>query len=203
MLELDGKRILLDGVCEGFEAYLPTPEQLRKALQQQPPDALAYTHRHPDHYDGLFVSDYLQNTAGPVLGPADIPCAVTEPMQLDSVLITPVASRHIGRTDGCLHRSYVLQGSRCVWFMGDASPLHWQKNAIAPKPDVIIAPYGFLLSKGWEYCKNTGAKAVIVVHMPLRENDPYNLWGALEQTLVDRSGPAVYIPAMGENVVVS
>lgn len=203
LLELDGKRILLDGVCEGFGAYLGTPDHLRKALHRQPPDALVYTHTHPDHYEELFVSHYLQNTAGPVLGPADIPCGVTGAMRLGNVLITPVETRHIGRTDGCDHRSYVLQGSGCVWFMGDASPLHWQKIANVPKPDVIVAPYGFLLAKGWDYCKSTGAKAIVVVHMPLRENDPHNLWEALENTLADQFGPAVYIPAMGETLVIS
>ena len=198
LLELDGKRILLDGVCEGFGAYLGTPEHLREVLHRQPPDALVYTHTHPDHYEELFVSHYLQNTAGPVLGPADIPCGETGAMQLGNVLITPVETRHIGRTNGCDHRSYVLQGSGCVWFMGDVSPLHWQKIANVPKPDVIVAPYGFLLAKGWEYCKATGAKAVVVLHLPLRENDPYNLWEQLEKTLSDHSGPEVYIPEVGE-----
>ena len=92
LLELDGKHILLDGVCESVGAYLATPEPLQKCLQQNPPDVLAYTHSHPDHYDRLFVSNYLQNAAGPVLGPADIPYADREPKQLGNVLITPVDS---------------------------------------------------------------------------------------------------------------
>lgn len=201
LLELDGKRILMDGVCEGFGAYLGTPEHLREVLHRQPPDALVYTHTHPDHYDELFVSHYLQNTAGPVLGPADIPCGETGAMQLGNILITPVETRHIGRTNGCDHRSYVLQGSGCVWFMGDASPLHWQKIANVPKPDVIIAPYGFFLGKGWEHCKQSGAKSIVVVHMPLKENDPYELWQALEKILTDQSGPEVFVPAIGETVL--
>ncbi len=200
LLELDDKRILLDGVCEGYGPYLATPDWIRNALQQQLPDGLVYTHRHPDHYDGLFVSHYLQNTAGPVLGPADIPYGVGEAVRIGSILITPIDSRHIGKTDGCQHRSYVLQGSQCVWFIGDASLSDWQKNANVPKPDIIIAPYGFLLARGWEYCKKSGAKDVVVVHMPLKENDPYNLWDALEQTLADQTGPTVYVPAMGESV---
>ncbi len=193
---------MLDGVCEGYGAYLATPEQLRKILQQDPPDVLAYTHHHPDHYDRLFVSDYLQNTAGPVLGPADIPCADTEPIQLGNVSITPVESRHIGRSDGCHHRSYVLQGSRCVWFLGDASPLHWQKNVDAPKPDVIIAPYGFVLARGWDYCKGVGAKTVVVVHMPLRENDPNNLWEAVDAIPADCSEPQIIVPEIGKTIEV-
>lgn len=157
-----------------------------------------FTHNHPDHYDGLFVSHYLQNTAGPVIGPADIPYADREGAVLGDIRITAVESRHIGRSDGCLHRSFVLQGSRCVWFMGDASLLHWQNHANAAKPDVIIAPYGFLLGKGWDYCKNTGAKTIVVVHLPLKENDPYNLWDALMQTIAGKTGPQIYIPEIGQ-----
>ena len=203
LLELDGKRILLDGVCNRVEPYLPTPEQIRMSLLQDPPDALVYTHNHPDHYDQLFVSHYLKNTAGPVLGPADIPYRTREAAQIGNVVISPAESRHIGRTDGCLHQSYILQGSKCVWFMGDASLLHWQKNGYAAQPDVVIAPYGFFLGRGMEYCKNLGAKALVIVHMPLRENDPYHLWEELERALTNFTGTAVYIPEIGQRIDLS
>ena len=200
LLEMDGKRILLDGVCQGVGPYLPTPQSIYTMLQQQPPDALVYTHNHPDHYDGLFTSYYLQNTAGPVIGPADIPWVTAQSCTLANIQITSVQTRHIGKTDGCLHHSYVLQGSQCVWFLGDASLLHWQKNADVPRPDVIVAPFGFLLGRGWEYCRQVGAKTVVVVHMPLRENDPYDLWLQLEQSLANPVGLQVVIPEIGQSV---
>lgn len=200
LLELDGKQMLFDGVCQGVGPYLPTPASIQTMLLQQPPDALIFTHNHPDHYDGLFVAHYLQNTAGPVLGPADIPWAISEPYCLGSVQITPVSTRHIGKAD-CCHHSYVVQGSRCLWFMGDASLLHWQKIADVPKPDVIVAPFGFLIGRGWAYCKSLGVKTVVVVHMPLRGNDPYSLWQQLEQTLDDSSGVQVLIPEIGQTMI--
>ena len=201
LLEIDGKRILLDGVCEGYGPYLATPQWIRDALlQNNIPDALVYTHRHPDHYDELFVSHYLQNTAGPVLGPADIPYGVGEAIQIGDIRITPIQTRHIGKSDGCMHHSYVLQGSQCVWFLGDSSLLDWQKNSLIPKPDVIVAPFGFIMGRGWEYCKNSGAKAVVVVHMPLKENDPYNLWNALGEILLHQKELPIYVPALGEHI---
>lgn len=200
LLELDDKRILLDGVCNRVEPYLPTPEQIRNLLLQDPPDALVYTHNHPDHYDELFVSHYLKKAAGPVVGPADIPCVTLGTLQVGDIVITPVESRHIGKTDGCEHQSYVLQGSSCIWFMGDASVLQWQKIVDIPKPDMIIAPYGFFLGRGLTYCKETGAKAVVVLHMPIRENDPYHLWDALEASLANPSGLTVFVPEIGETL---
>ena len=202
LLELDGKRMLLDGVCQGVGPYLPTPASIQTMLLQQSPGALIFTHSHPDHYDGLFVAHYMQNTAGPVLGPADIPWANPDAFRLDTIQITPIPTRHIGKADNCAHHSYVVQGSRCLWFLGDASLLDWQKNADVPKPDVIVAPFGFLIGRGWAYCKSLGVKTVVVVHMPLRENDPYGLWQQLEQTLDDSSGVQVLIPEIGQSITV-
>ena len=201
LLTLDGVRILLDGVNQPLYPYLGTPPKERQMLLNAPPELVAFTHRHPDHCDTSFVSDYLQNAAGPVLGPADVPCSSQEAVQLGTVWITPVQSRHVGKTDCRDHRSYLLQGSKCVWFMGDASVLHWQKSADFPKPDVLIAPYGFLLGRGWEYCKSLQVDAVVVLHLPDRRNDPYGLWDALAQTLSDSTGPEVIIPAMGEQIL--
>ena len=199
LLELDGKRILLDGVCEGYGPYLATPSWISEAiLRDQIPDVLIYTHRHPDHYDALFVSHYLQNAAGPVMGPADIPYATVEEMKIGDIVITPIETRHIGKTDGCMHRSYVLQGSQCVWFLGDASLIDWKRNNNLPKPDMIIAPFGFVSDLGWEYCVSTGAKIIMIVHMPSKEYDPYNLWGAFSKERYDQNQPAVYIPELGE-----
>ena len=43
---------------------------------------------------------------------------------------------------------------------------------------------------------------MVVVHMPLRENDPYGLWQQLEQTLDDSSGVQVLIPEIGQSITV-
>ena len=200
LLRIDGKAILLDGVCGEVAPYLKTPDQLYQQLLAEHIDAVAFTHTHPDHYDGLFVSDYLQKSAGPVMGPAEISVGVQGMLRLDGVQITPVESRHIGKTDCTQHRSYIITGSRCVWFMGDASPLHWQSYENLPHPDVLIAPYGFLIGRGWDYCKKINPGIIILLHLPERENDPYGLWEAVKQIPCTENDPKILIPDMGQSL---
>lgn len=200
LLRLDGKSVLLDGVCGQVKPYLATPEQLRKQLLDEKPDAVAFTHSHIDHYDPLFVSQYLQNSAGPILGPADIPYARQDRVQLGSVTITPVESHHLGKAQVIPHRSYVLQGSRCVWFMGDASPEHWLERADLPKPDVLIAPYCFATGHGWKVTKALSPNVVVLLHLPKRLEDCYGLWDAVEQTVGNDRIPMLIIPEMGERI---
>ena len=200
LLRLDGKTILLDGVCREVGPYPATPRSLRQALLQDAPDVLVYTHKHDDHYDCAFVSDYLQKTAGPVLGPADIPFCSTGACQLGDVSIVPVESHHMGKAEPMEHRSYIIRGSKCVWFMGDASPLHWLERTDLPRPDVLIAPYGFAVGHGWDITKKLDPGAVVLVHLPPKNKDIYGLWDAVEQTIANASHPVVLTPEMGETV---
>ena len=141
LLELDGVKLLLDGVCGRVDPYLETPAEERISLLADPPQATAFTHGHLDHCDVSFIPAYLEKTAGPVMGPADIPYCEAGERTIAGVTITPVESRHIGKTDGSLHQSYVIRGSQCVWFMGDAAPTLWRRREDLPRPDVIIGPY--------------------------------------------------------------
>lgn len=201
LLQLDGKRILMDGVCREVKPYPATPPEIRAGLLGDMPDALVVTHRHADHYDAPFVSAYVQKTAGPVLGPADIPFCTAETAAVGSVKITPVVSRHIGKTEPMGHMSFVLEGSRCVWFLGDASPLLWKDRPDLPRPDVMIAPYAYAMGSGWDICKKLGATDVVLVHLPPREEDPYGLWQAVQTATAQGDGPKLHIPAMGETMV--
>lgn len=203
LLRLDGKQILMDGVCREVKPYPATPPRVREHLLRELPDALLVTHSHADHYDAAFVSEYLQKTAGPVLGPADIPFCSMEACYVGDVKITPVASRHIGKTEPIGHMSFILEGSRCVWFLGDASPLLWQARGDLPKPDVMIVPYAYGMGSGWEICKKLGAQSVVLLHLPERAADPYGLWDAVEATAGQGSGPALYIPAMEQTIEIN
>lgn len=200
LLRLDGKKILLDGVCREVSPYPATPQELRQTLLQDAPDVLVYTHKHDDHYEAAFVSEYLQKTAGPVLGPADIPFCSTESLRLGDVTITPVESHHMGKAEPMEHRSYIIQGSKCIWFMGDASPLHWLERTDLPRPDVLIAPYGFVIGHGWDITKALAPGMVVLVHLPPRKADIYGLWEAVEHATAHQSHPIVLIPGMGETV---
>lgn len=200
LLELDGAKILLDGVCGEIKPYLPTPEAERKALLDSPADCVAFTHGHPDHCDVSFIAAYLEKTAGPVLGPADIPYCEAGQRSIGNVTIMPVECRHLGKSDGAMHQAYVIQGSRCVWFTGDGSPATWRKAINLPKPDVIIAPYAYATGSTWQLCKDLGAETLVLLHLPEEGSDPYGLWDAVRQTVGQDTAPRLLIPNLGETL---
>ena len=199
LLTLDGSKILMDGVCREVKPYPATPPDIRDALLRQLPEGVLVTHRHKDHYDASFVSTYVQNAAGPVLGPADIPFCTRETTRIGNVEILCVPSRHIGKTEPMGHMSFVLRGSECVWFLGDASPLLWKHRADLPMPDVMIVPYAYAIGSGWAICKQLGAQDVVLLHLPPREEDPFGLWKAVEETVTE-DFPRLHIPEMGTTV---
>ena len=200
LLRLDGKQILLDGVCNEIKPYLATPAQIRMELLRQLPDAVAFTHFHEDHCDPAFVSEYLQKTAGPILGPADIPFSTANTVTVGDLRITQISTNHLGVSAALGHHSFVIEGTRCVWFMGDASPLQWRKLSHLPRPDVLIAPYAYAIGNGWQIACQLEAEAVVLLHLPEKNNDPYDLWKAVAQTTGQGNGPKLYIPGMGETV---
>ena len=199
LVALDGVRILLDGVCQEVAPYLATPDRERQLLLDNPPDLLAYTHDHPDHYDRSFVSEYFQRAAGPLMGPAGSPFG-SQPRWIGAVKITPVPSRHIGKQDEVEHVSYIIQGSRCVWFMGDASPLQWKDREDLPRPDVLIAPFAYATCGGWDLTCSIGPKALVLLHLPQRDNDPHKLWDQVEAAVAKGDGPAVYVPELEQRI---
>ena len=200
LLELDGIRILLDGVCGKIEPYLETPEGEKLALLQNPPSCVAFTHGHTDHCDASFIPAYLEKTAGSIMGPADIPYCEAGERVIGNVKITPVESRHIGKSDGSLHQSYVIEGSQCLWFTGDASPLQLRKWSHLPRPQVLIAPYAYATGNAWQICKELGVETVVLLHLPQKGNDPYGLWEAVKQTVGEDTCPKLLIPEMGEKI---
>ena len=203
LLELDGVSILLDGVCAEVKPYQPTSEDMRQALLDHPPDCVAFTHGHLDHCDVSFIPAYLEKTAGPVLGPADIPLCEVGSKQIENVKITPVECRHLGKSDGAAHQAYIIEGSRCVWFMGDAAPATWRRQTQLPRPDVILAPYAYATGSSWRLCSELGAETVVLLHLPEEGNDPYGLWDAVRQTVGSDPKPRLLIPQMGETLDLS
>ena len=193
LLKIDGTSILLDGVCRPYANYLGTPDGLREQLLQNPPDALAYTHRHPDHCDEEFADTFHKNTHRPILW-AEEPC----PIRVGNLEITPAPTHHSGKVK-IDHVSYVIQGSRCLWFLGDASPLNRLSEAL-PRPDVLICTFAYACTPTvWKRTKALGAKKIILLHLPDRAEDPHRLWEAVEQTTA--GDPVLYIPSIGEKII--
>lgn len=189
LLTMDNAAILLDGVCKPYANYLGTPDGLRERLLQNPPDALIFTHRHPDHCD----EDFAAALQCPVCWAED-----PAPMQVGKVEIIPIPTRHSGQVE-IAHCSYIVKGSACLWFLGDASPLN-RFPASAPKPDVLVCSFAFACTpKVWERTKALGAKKIVLLHLPDRAKDHRGLWSAVEQTVAGE--PNLYIPSIGEKIV--
>ena len=110
LLMLDGKTVLLDGVCREEYPYPATPPLARAALSESWPDVIAFTHMHNDHYDPDFAADYKKQTNGVILGPESLPGATAEPVPppKDAVInrsFTPSRAALIASKSSCAARS--------------------------------------------------------------------------------------------------
>ena len=199
-LTLDGVSILLDGLADRVEGYLPTPASIANQLLQSPPDLLAFTHGHSDHCSEALLLPYRKQNLRPILGPELLHMGV---VKVGNVTLTPVTSRHIGKVEpGLQHVSFIIQGSRCVWFAGDAAPVQWRNREDLPKPDLLIAPYAYANTKaGFELaCSLTNR--MILLHLPEQGKDPYGLWQSVAQTTAGNQTMQLWIPEIGETIVI-
>lgn len=199
LLELDGVRILLDGVCRPCGSYLETPPQERENLLACPPDLIAFTHGHLDHFDRSFAQAMYHKTLRPVLGPEGLlkEGCICEPVTVGSVTVTPVPSRHIGKAgQGESHVSFLIRGSKQVLFTGDAAPASVQQI----RADLLIAPYAYgITPAGWRVAAEI-APRLVLLHLPQAEQDPDGLWDMVKRT-VCLPGPALSIPEMGQTII--
>ena len=203
LLSLDGVKILLDGFCTGVGPYMATPAAIRESLLADPPDMLAFTHDHPDHCDGEAAATYRKQTLRPGLGPENLPYATSSRgVAVGGVSVLPVKSRHIGKEYFHVpHVSYDIEGSKSVWFLGDAVPSQW--HGVSRKADVIIAPFAYALSdSAWRMTCQL-ADTVVLVHMPLRHNDPAQLWPQVEAVIGKYCPVKLHIPAIGETLEIN
>lgn len=198
LLKIDGASILLDGLCDRVEGYLPTPTEIADQLAKKPPDLLAFTHYHKDHCSRALLSPYRKENLRPILGPESLHKGS---VQVGNVTITPVESRHLGRIEpGLEHVSYIIKGSKCLWFMGDAAPSQWKNRTDLPKADVLIAPYAYANTRStWELTCSLAEK-IVLLHLPERDKDPYGLWEGVESTTRDASN--LWIPQLGETIII-
>jgi len=198
LLTLDGVTILLDGVCREVKPYPATPPKIKAELTEHFPDVVAFTHGHKDHYDPGFASAFRQAN-GVILGPDDCHGSM-ESVTVGSVRVTPISSRHIGAAGKITpHASFIIEGSRCIWFTGDASPMQWRGRMDLPKPDVLLVPYAYATTPAaWNLTKSLGAKMVVMLHLPERHLDEIGLWNAIEATVGQES--SMLFPAMNETL---
>ena len=201
LLKMDGVSILLDGLADRVGEYLPTPQSLACQLLENPPDLLAFTHGHPDHCSEALLSPYRKQNLRPILGPELLH---PDGVKVGNVTITPVPSRHIGKVEpGLAHHSFLITGSRCVWFMGDATPSQWVGRTDLPKPDVLIAPYAYANTESaWAFTQSV-TEHLVLLHLPPKEADPFGLNAMVMQCVGDDPGINVYIPHMEERIYIA
>lgn len=202
LLTLDGVSILMDGVCREVKPYPATRPEERARLEKSWPDILAFTHTHKDHYDPGFAAAYQRQTNGVILGSEDIRGATQMPVEVGGVSVTVLPSRHIGGAGKTMpHVSFIVDGSKCVWFLGDSSPLQWKGRNDLPRPDVLIVPYAYANTpSGWAATKSLQPEQVVLLHMPRREDDSVGLWDAVENTVGTPWPENFYVPEMGETL---
>lgn len=176
LITIDDVRILFDGVCEETDFYLGTPDEIKRELIKELPEAVGFTHKHSDHYDSDYANLYKTKTLRPILGSE---CSA---LKVGNVLLTAVSTRHLGKFDE-EHFSFIIEGSRRIFFMGDASPSELKKLSQYGTADVLIVPFAYLNTvTALKLTKMSGATEIILVHMPDRNCDPYKLWEAVETT---------------------
>ena len=200
LLNLDGVSILLDGVCREVKPYPATPPGERNRLITCYPDVVAFTHGHKDHYDPAYAAEYRRQTGGVILGPQGIRDGSMEPIRVGQVTVMPVPSRHIGAAGKTTpHASYIICGTQCVWFLGDAAPSQWRSRTDLPKPNVLIVPYAYALTPaGWSLTQSLGAESVVLLHLPEEESAAPELWQGVKDTLGDLA--LVRIPGICESL---
>ncbi len=201
LLKLDGVTILMDGVCREVKPYPATPPEVKAQLYADFPQVVAFTHAHKDHYDPAFADAYQRQTGRVIFGPELPGCKSSMvPQTVGAVKITPISSRHIGIAGkDTPHASFILQGSSCIWFLGDAAPTQWRGRHGLPKPDVLIVPYAYATTKAaWAATQSLGAGEIVLLHLPETEKDDIGLWQAVESTVKDRN--RLHIPAIGDTI---
>ena len=190
LLTLDDVKFLLDGVCREVFSYPATPPEIKQELISCPPDVVLFTHNHEDHYD----PDYCQKVKKPCM-------VCPDTMAVGKVKITSVPTRHMGHYGKTTeHRSFVVKGSKSVWFLGDASPTELRKLAEFPKPDVLMIPYPYIstpaalkMVEALLPCK------IVLLHMPLPEHDPESIWQSVQDGM-EHLKAYLYVPNMGERL---
>ncbi len=194
LLTLDGITVLLDGVCREVRPYPATPLEIKAGLMKHWPDIAAFTHNHKDHYDPAYAAAYMQQTGRVILMPG-----TAEAVSVGNVTVLPVPSRHIGAAGKTVaHTSYLIKGSQCVWFLGDAAPNQWRGREDLPAPDVLVVPYTYCNTpSSWARTKSLGARKVVLLHMPEKGADTLALWNGVESTV---NPGDVQIPAMGQTL---
>lgn len=193
---MDGVQILLDGVCREVSPYLSAqPEELER-LTSRWPDAVCFSHTHEDHFCPDYTAAYKAATGREAM----IPNGAGE-WTTGDVRITAVPTRHLGKAGAnTAHCSFVVQGSKTLWIMGDAAPTQLRKLEHLPKPDVLVVPFAYLATESAVALVRQYLPCdIVLVHMPAPDNDPDGIWDTVAPGMAQLK-EFLHVPAMGETI---
>ena len=196
LLTMDDVQILLDGVCREVKPYLATPTAEWELLTSRWPDAVCFTHTHEDHFHPDYAATYKAATGREILMPGG-----DGEWETGNVRITRVPTRHLGKAGAAAeHCSFVVQGGKSLWMMGDAAPIQLKKMEHLPKPDVLVVPFAFFTTQSAvEMLKPYLPCTIVLVHMPSADNDPDGLWNAVAPGMAQLK-EFIYAPNLGETI---
>lgn len=190
LIKSNGTSVLLDGFCTPPLPFLATPNEIKEEILSSLPNIVGFTHKHYDHFDADFADYYSKTTGEKVILEPDI-C-----VQKGDVKVISVKTRHLGKSQVSHVSFVVLAENKCIWFSGDAAPVSLLGLGL-PKPDILIVPFAYVNTES--SLKNTlksGASNILVVHMPNKENDAYNVYETVENTIKEKK--EVKILQLGE-----
>ncbi len=193
LIKTNSTSVLLDGICNPPLPYLATPNEIKNEIISSLPNIVGFTHTHNDHFDNEFAEFFSKITGEKVIVTPDI-C-----VQKGNVKVMSVKTRHLGKSD-VAHISFVVMAeNKCIWFSGDAAPVSLLGRNDLPKPDILIVPFAYVnTASSFNNTLKSGAKQIIVVHMPNKENDIYGIFETVE-TVINNNN-AVHILKLGETI---
>lgn len=200
LLALDDAKILIDGVCREVHPYPATPANIARELC---PDVMLFTHCHPDHFDPVLAGKLAKPIYAPMQVAEQLSCPVfsDESLTVGKVSLHAVTTRHMGHYGKTTqHQSYVVEGSKTLWFLGDASPMELKKLASFPKPDVLLVPYPYISTPAaLKLVEELLPCKIVLLHMPLNEDDSAGIWQSTNEGIAQLKA-YLYIPGMGETL---
>lgn len=203
LLTLDNVKILLDGVCREVKPYLATPPAEKEKLLSSWPDGVFFTHFHEDHFDPAYAGDYCKATGRPIYGTPQMSGTVCtdETVTVGNIRLTAVTTRHMGHYGKTtIHRSYVAEGSKVIWFLGDASPMELKKLSGHPKPDLLIVPYPYVSTPpALKLLEELLPCKIVLLHLPSVSCDPDGVWQAAASGM-EHLKSYLYVPQLGETL---
>lgn len=201
MIDLQGKKILIDGLCNPkLPIYKNTPDDIKKRIiQGRSPfnniDVILFTHHHTDHFDPISTAEFIKyNPNTPVVSTKEVISRIknieestlleldpalgsTEKISVQGIKISAIPMLHEGKeyiNVKNLAYQIEVEGTR-ILHVGDAKSVKENFDCLDNEIDILIAPFPFvgLPSARQVIEKYINPKKIAAVHLPYQELDSF------------------------------